>query len=62
MQTGITRYIMPIAPLLIPTATFYLLEKKKLVPKNKWLKLGLDTIVFFGALTYAPPLACALFP
>lgn len=62
LQTGVTRYIMPIAPLLIPTVTFYFLEKKKLVPKNRIAKLFVDTAVFMAALTFAPPLACAVFP
>lgn len=53
---------MPIAPLLLPTLTFYGLERKNLIPKNKWAKLGLETAVFFASLTYAPPLATAIFP
>jgi len=53
---------MPIAPLLIPTLTFYGLEKKNLIPNNRWAKLALETTVFLASLTYAPPLATAIFP
>jgi hypothetical protein len=53
---------MPIAPLLVPTVAFYFLEKKRLVPKNRVAKLLLDTVVFMASLTFAPPLACAVFP
>jgi hypothetical protein len=53
---------MPIAPLLVPTIAFYMLEKRHLVPKNKVAKLLLDTAVFMVSLTFAPPLACAVFP
>lgn len=53
---------MPIAPLLVPTCAFYLLEKKKLIPKNRVAKLFLDTAVFMLSLTFAPPMACAVFP
>jgi sideroflexin-5 len=34
IQTGMTRYIIPLVPLLAPTLIFYFLENKKLIPKN----------------------------
>jgi hypothetical protein len=62
LQTGLTRYVMPIGPLLIPTLTFYLMEKRKLIPKNRFLKMSVETLVFLAALTFAPPMATAIFP
>ena len=61
-QTGSSRYVMPLAPLLIPTVAFYMLEQRKLIPKNKAAKLALESIIFLSALTYAPSMACAMFP
>lgn len=61
VQTGLTRYIMPIPPLLIPTIAFYIMEKKNLVPKNRAAKMAVETLIFFSSLAYAPPLACAMF-
>jgi hypothetical protein len=53
---------MPIGPLLIPTLTFYAMEKRKLIPKNRFLKMSVETLVFLAALTFAPPMATAIFP
>ena len=61
LTTAFTRFIMPIPPLLLPTLAFYYLENRSMIPKNKIAKLSLETIVFFGSLGIAPPLAWALF-
>lgn len=60
-STALTRFLMPIPPLLLPTLAFYQLEKKALMPKNKLAKFSLETLIFFLSLSIAPPLACALF-
>jgi hypothetical protein len=33
-----------------------------MIPTNRWAKLALETTIFLGSLTYAPPLATAIFP
>lgn len=38
VNTALTRFLMPLPPLLLPTTAFYLMEKKGLVPKNKIAK------------------------
>ena len=39
LKTASTRIILPVPPLLIPTVTFYLMEKYNFVPKQKWAKI-----------------------
>ena len=59
--TALTRFLMPIPPLLLPTLVFFYLENKNKIPKNKFAKFGMENLVFFVSLGIAPPLACALF-
>lgn len=61
LKTAASRVILPIPPLLLPTVAFYVMEKKNWVPKNKVGKLFIETAVFFGSLSFAPPLCCAVF-
>lgn len=61
IQTGMTRYIMPLVPLLFPTIVFYMMEKRNLIPKNRGAKLFLESIVFALSLAYAPSLGIAMF-
>ena len=61
VSTALTRFLLPIPPLLLPTIAFYKLEKKRMIPKNKLAKFGLETMIFFLSLSIAPPLSCALF-
>lgn len=61
-QTALTRTILPVPPLLIPTLTFYLLEKKSMIPKNRAAKLILESTVLFYSMWLAVPLAVSLFP
>ena len=56
-----TRLLMPIPPLLLPTITFYAMEKRNLVPKNKYVKGIVDAAIFFAYLSLGPPLACSVF-
>eukprot|EP00344_Euplotes_crassus_P011261 CAMPEP_0196995810 /NCGR_PEP_ID=MMETSP1380-20130617/1844_1 /TAXON_ID=5936 /ORGANISM="Euplotes crassus, Strain CT5" /LENGTH=340 /DNA_ID=CAMNT_0042411595 /DNA_START=24 /DNA_END=1049 /DNA_ORIENTATION=+ len=60
-STAMTRLLMPIPPLLLPTITFYYMEKRNLVPKNKYVKAVLDATIFFAYLSLGPPLACGVF-
>ncbi len=61
LQTGLTRFLMPIPPLLIPTLIFYFAEKRHLIPKQKFAKFGFEAFVFWASLAIAPPMAGALF-
>lgn len=60
-STAMTRLLMPVPPLLLPTITFYIMEKKRLVPKNKWVKAATDAAIFFAYLSLGPPLAWGIF-
>ena len=57
VSTAMTRLLMPIPPLLLPTITFYVMEKKRLIPRNRYLKGILDATIFFTYLSLGPPLA-----
>lgn len=61
MSTAVTRLLMPIPPLLLPTITFYIMERRNLVPKNKYIKGVVDAAIFFIYLSLGPPLACSVF-
>jgi tricarboxylate carrier len=61
ISTASTRLLMPIPPLLLPTITFYIMEKRNLVPKNRYVKGALDAAIFFLYLSLGPPLACSVF-
>lgn len=61
VNTAFTRFLMPLPPLLLPTISFYYLEKKNLVPKNKITKCTLESLIFFICLGFGPPLSCAVF-
>jgi hypothetical protein len=62
IQTAFSRAIMPVLPLFVPTISFYYLTKLKMMPKNRGIKMAVETLVFLAALIYAPPMACAIFP
>lgn len=61
VNTALTRFLMPVPPLLLPTLAFYFLEKKALIPKNKVLKCTLEALIFFSCLSLGPPISCAVF-
>lgn len=54
LQTAFTRCIMPILPLGIPTISFFLLDKMRMIPKNNLLKVIQQTIVFSYSIMFAP--------
>lgn len=62
IQTALTRALMPVLPLLLPTLAFYNLSKFKLMPTNKIGKICIESSIMLVSLIYAPPLAIALFP
>jgi F0F1-type ATP synthase membrane subunit c/vacuolar-type H+-ATPase subunit K len=47
VNTAFSRFLMPVPPLLIPTLAFYMMEKKKIVPKNKIAKMSVESLIFF---------------
>lgn len=61
LTTALTRFIMPIPPLLLPTLAFYYMENRSLIPKNKIAKMSMEALIFFASWAIAPPLAWALF-
>ena len=61
ISTAMTRLLMPVPPLLLPTLTFIYLEKRNLIPRNRYLKGMLDASIFFAFLSLGPPLACGVF-
>lgn len=61
ISTALTRVLMPVPAVIIPTLSVYYLQRHKLMPKNKYAKLGLEMAIFFAVLSIAPPLACAVF-
>mmetsp|Transcript_11988 Transcript_11988/g.13521 ORF Transcript_11988/g.13521 Transcript_11988/m.13521 type:complete len:313 (+) Transcript_11988:24-962(+) len=54
LQTALTRCIMPIFPLGIPTISFFLLDKMKMIPKNNKLKVIQQIFVFSYSIMFAP--------
>lgn len=61
MSTALTRFLMPVPPLIVPTLIFYFMESRNLNPKNKVLKMGLEMMIFFVCLGFGPPLSCGVF-
>uniref|UniRef100_A0A7S3J4Q1 Uncharacterized protein n=1 Tax=Euplotes harpa TaxID=151035 RepID=A0A7S3J4Q1_9SPIT len=61
LKTALTRPLMPIPALLMPTITFYYLDKKNLNPKNRFLKLSLEAMIFYVWLGLGPLFSCSLF-
>ncbi|CAI2375289.1 unnamed protein product [Moneuplotes crassus] len=61
LRSAITRFLMPIPPLLLPTLTFYTLERLSLMPKAMFPKMLTQIIIFFIFLACGPTFACALF-
>mmetsp|Transcript_3833 Transcript_3833/g.3574 ORF Transcript_3833/g.3574 Transcript_3833/m.3574 type:complete len:294 (-) Transcript_3833:119-1000(-) len=47
VNTALTRFLMPVPPILSSTLVFYYMEKKSLNPKNKWARMMLEAVVFF---------------
>mmetsp|Transcript_7387 Transcript_7387/g.8339 ORF Transcript_7387/g.8339 Transcript_7387/m.8339 type:complete len:176 (-) Transcript_7387:275-802(-) len=47
IKTAISRIILPIPPLLLPTIAFFIMEKKQIVPKNKIVKIFVEAGIFF---------------
>jgi hypothetical protein len=62
LQTAMTRCIMPILPLGLPTLSFFLLAKMSMIPKTKVLRIVQQTIVFSYSLMCAPAMGLAWFP
>ena len=61
LKTAISRIILPIPPLLLPTIAFFLLERRQMIPKNKIAKLFFESGIFFCSMVFAPPMGCAMF-
>jgi sideroflexin-5 len=61
VSTAMTRFLMPVPPLIVPTLIFYFMESRNLNPKNKFLKMGLEMMIFFVWLGFGPPLSCGVF-
>lgn len=61
VKTALSRVILPIPPLLLPTIAFYLMERRNMMPKNRFVKILVETGIFFGSMAFAPPLCCAIF-
>ena len=62
LQTALTRCMMPVLPLGLPTISFYLLDKMKMIPKNKVARVIQQTVVFTYSIMFSPAAAWALFP
>ena len=54
LQTALTRCMMPILPLGVPTLIFYYLGKWNMIAKNNKLKILQQAIVYTISLMYAP--------
>lgn len=62
LQTALTRCMMPILPLGVPTVSFYLLDKMGMIPKNKALRIAQQVVVFSYSIMFAPAMGLACFP
>ncbi|CAI2374405.1 unnamed protein product [Moneuplotes crassus] len=60
INTALTRFIMPIPPLIVPTVLFYFIENN-LKKRHRLVKLGVEIGTFFACLSFGPPIACGLF-
>eukprot|EP00344_Euplotes_crassus_P000805 CAMPEP_0196999536 /NCGR_PEP_ID=MMETSP1380-20130617/4692_1 /TAXON_ID=5936 /ORGANISM="Euplotes crassus, Strain CT5" /LENGTH=349 /DNA_ID=CAMNT_0042416491 /DNA_START=14 /DNA_END=1063 /DNA_ORIENTATION=- len=60
-KTALSRVILPIPPLLLPTIAFFFMEKRSLVPKSRIAKALTESVIFFCSMVFAPPMCCALF-
>ena len=54
LQTALTRCLMPILPLGMPTISFFLLDKMGMIPKSKGLKIAQQLVVFTYSIMFAP--------
>ena len=61
ISTAFTRFYMPVPALIVPTLIFYFMETRRLNPKNKFVKMGLEMSIFFVWLGFGPPLSCGVF-
>lgn len=57
LQTALTRCMMPILPLGLPTISFFLLDKMKMIPKNNVLRVGQQIVVFTYSIMFAPAMS-----
>lgn len=57
LQTALTRCLMPILPLGVPTVSFFLLDKLGMIPKNKGLKIAQQLVVFTYSIMFAPAMS-----
>lgn len=62
LQTALTRCMMPLLPLALPTVSFYLLDRMKMIPKNNALRVIQQTVVFTYSIMFAPAVGLAMFP
>ena len=62
LQTALTRALICILPLGLPTISFYLLDKMGMIPKRKGLNIAQQIVVFSYSVMFAPAMSCALFP
>lgn len=61
VKTAMSRIILPIPPLLLPTLAFYFMERRNLIPKSRLGKILSESTIFFWSMVFAPPLCCALY-
>lgn len=54
LQTALTRCLMPILPLGVPTVSFFILDKLGMIPKSKGLKIAQQLVVFTYSIMFAP--------
>jgi tricarboxylate carrier len=62
LQTALTRWIMPILPLGMPTVSFFILDKLGMIPKAKGAKIAQQLVVFTYSIMFAPAMSWAMFP
>jgi len=57
LQTALTRCLMPILPLGLPTVSFYILDKFGMIPKTKGLRIAQQLVVFTYSIMFAPAMS-----
>lgn len=57
LQTALTRCLMPILPLGLPTVSFFLLDKMRMIPKGKVPRIGQQLVVFTYSIMFAPAMS-----
>ena len=61
METGISRFILPLPVLFFPALANFGLEKLRMMPRNNNARKGIELILCICSLTFALPMSIALF-